>query len=243
MPGSCASRTCSPHGRDQSQSYCTQDPTGVRGWCWCNFWQDCPPEICTLEDGDCDGGGWVNEWCECQYSPIIVDLAGNGIELTSAPDGVSFDLNADGNQEQIGWTSRLSDDGFLVLDRNGDGAIGDGTELFGGTTPQPPSEQRNGFLALAVFDAVSGGGNADGYIDGRDPIFVSLRVWIDRDHDGIAGPLELRSLTDAGIRGFSLRYHESRRRDEFGNYFRYRAKVSDSIQRTRWVWDVFLTTH
>jgi hypothetical protein len=150
-------------------------------------------------------------------------------------------LNADGHSEAIAWTMPDGDDGFLALDRDGDGAITNGTELFGNATPQPPSEEKNGFLALAVWDTVAAGGNNDRYIDNQDAVYSRLRLWVDEDHNGLSRPSELRSLLDAAVYRFDLRYHESRRRDEFGNWFRYRAKVFDSIRRTRWAWDVILT--
>ena len=68
-------------------------------------------------------------------SPIIVDTARDGYRLTSVANGVYFDVNADGTPERTAWTRRDSDDAFLAMDRNGNGRIDDGTELFGNYTP------------------------------------------------------------------------------------------------------------
>ena len=198
----------------------------------CNL--ECP----NSRDSDCDG---PSDCEECNMSPIIIDTAGDGFQLTSAVSGVMFDLDGDGASEQLAWTANRTDDAWLALDRNGNGMIDDGRELFGNFTPQPLSPYPNGFIALAVFDTAGAGGNDDGSIDSRDAIFPRLWLWQDRNHDGVSQPGELRALSGAGLRQISLDYRQSRRTDEWGNEFRYRAKVTGS--GGRWAYDVFLVVN
>ena len=190
---------------------------------------------------DCDGE-WDPEDCTCidPKSPVVIDLQNDGFTLTSADEGVEFDLDVDGSRERIGWTSALSGDAFLALDRNGNGLIDDGSELFGDVTAQPPSDSPNGFLALAVFDRIEDGGNGDGLISDQDSIYSNLRLWLDLNHDGLSQSGEMSPLSSFGILSIDLAYRESRRRDRHGNQFRYRSKVLLDNHKHRFAHDVFL---
>ncbi|HEV2864002.1 MAG TPA: VCBS repeat-containing protein [Pyrinomonadaceae bacterium] len=256
LNGGCVSsrsRSC-PEGYEPSSQgagvCCPQAAgTGVEGFGgrtgWCDI--DLPPS-CT--DGiDNDGDGLVDgsdPGCVCP-SPVLIDLNGDGFALTGADSGVLFDLNGDGTAERLAWTRGGSDDSWLALDRDGDGMIDGGRELFGNYTPQPvpPAGQgRNGFLALAEFDKPGEGGNADGVIDARDAVFARLRLWRDSDHDGVSRPEELHALAALDVARLHLDYKESKRTDEHGNRFRYRAKVDGArgAKAGRWAWDVFLVS-
>ena len=200
----------------------------------------------TLAGGNTGGDGGT-----CSVSPVIVDTQGEGFSLTSAAAGVVFDIRADGHPVQIAWTARGSHNAFLALDRNHNGLIDDGSELFGNFTFQSHSPNPNGFLALAEFDKPNNGGNGDGMIDERDSVYSQLLLWIDENHDGISQPIELHKLSEFGIHSISLQYVESRREDDFGNQFRYKAQINPGVERDlrdrsasgqpgRWAYDVFL---
>lgn len=205
------------------------------------------PAPCLLDPIVCDPGSWNFEWCGCipYSSPIIVDVDGDGFDLTNASGGVTFNLNNIGGKEKIAWTRSNSDDAWLVLDRNGNGMIDDGTELFGDITPQPEpaaGEKKNGFRALAEYDKNSNGGNANGQIENSDSIFSALRLWVDVNHNGLSEPNELHTLPSQNVAALELDYKSSKKTDASGNQFSFRAKVKGSRaeQLGRWAWDVYL---
>jgi hypothetical protein len=146
---------------------------------------------------------------------------------------VDFDFFAVGRPVRIAWTARGSTNAFLVRDLYGDGKIVDGTEMFGNLTQQPPSNNENGFAALAQYDS-----NGDGWIDKSDPIWPSLLLWVDGNHNGISDPGELHSPVSLGVSRISVRYTEVGRVDANGNRFRYRAAIDDV--GARFAYDVFL---
>jgi hypothetical protein len=203
------------------------------------------PAECHLDPQSCDGGGWVDPvTCSCQYSPIVIDMNRDGLALSSVATGVRFDIRPGGIVEQTAWTTPDSDDAFLVFDRNGNGLIDDGSELFGSFTPQPPGTgEPNGFEALAVFDSARAGGNGDGRVSDLDSGFGLLQLWFDVNHNGISEENELYSLQQKGVTDIGLRYREVRRRDEHGNQLRFWAPVSREVRpMVTWAIDVFFST-
>lgn len=175
-------------------------------------------------------------------SPILIDISGHGFQLTSAQNGVMFDISGSGNPIRMGWTTSGSDNAFLSLP-GADGLVHTGKELFGNFTPQPSSAHPNGFVALGVYDQPANGGNGDGIIDARDKIFSALRLWIDSSHDGICQPEELHTLPSLGVNSINLTYRLSERTDQYGNRFRYRATVNaddpNASRVDRTAYDVF----
>lgn len=126
-----------------------------------------------------------------RQSPLVIDLDGDGLEFINLNDSNAyFDLNGDGFATRTAWLN--SDDGFLTLDKNGDGQINDISELFS-------SPEESMYQALSVFNT-----NAEGVIDKHDSCFADLQIWQDKNGDGISQANELRSLYETGIESISL---------------------------------------
>jgi hypothetical protein len=224
--------------------------------CWANSYSQfsscvlgCPPlgyvgfAICV---GGCEiqwgvrNAGCLNQLLTCEECndrpeltrptdcPVIIDLDRNNFHLTGIEEGVLFDINADGQLDAIAWTRPDHQDAFLCFDRNGNGLIDDGTELFGNSTPLSLSAgftAPNGYVALAEFDMPSLGGNPDGFIDVSDAIYEDLCVWTDSNHNGTSEPEEISSLMAAGVERVGLSHQSSARTDQYGNEFRYRGEA------------------
>ena len=119
-----------------------------------------------------------------KIDPLVLNFSGNAAQLTD--QRFSFDLDSDGDSEQINFVAPGS--GFLVFDRNRDGKINNGKELFGPTSG-------DGFQELAALDS-----DRNGWIDENDSAFRQLQVW-SKDSDGKDS---LQSLAEAGVGAISL---------------------------------------
>lgn len=161
----------------------------------------------------------------CTPSPIVLDLDGRGFRFTGMERTVLFDIDADGFLERVTWTDRGSE-GFLGLDRDGNGSLDHGGELFGNfTTLADGSTAPHGYVALAEYDQPAHGGNANGAIDPGDAVFGQLEVWFDWSHDGLYQAGEAATLDELGVQSIELSYIENRRRDRHGNLLRYNGKA------------------
>ena len=130
-----------------------------------------------------------------RFAPVVLDLDGDGIEMVrrKRSDAV-FDYGGDGLADDTGWIS--GDDGFLVVDRNNDGQITQAEEL---SLASEDADARTGLQGLSSFDS-----NGDGIVDTSDARFGELRVWQDRNSNGVTDAGELRTLEDAGVLSISL---------------------------------------
>jgi Ca2+-binding RTX toxin-like protein len=128
-------------------------------------------------------------------APIVLDLDGDGIEMVKRKNSqIQFDLNADGRLDYTGWVK--ADDGFLALDRNGDGQITNGDEIrFDKDTPFAVSDLEG----LRAYDS-----NENGFLDVEDARYAEFLVWQDVNQDGVSQTGELRSLADQGVHSISL---------------------------------------
>jgi hypothetical protein len=232
----CGTQDWNCNGTPDPQESACQSGSGGGGGCPGPSGANC---FFSTNGVSCPSGTISYPPCCCFYSPILIDVNGDGFNLTDAGGGVRFDAAGTGTLYQIAWPATGSDDAWLALDRNNNGRIDNGLELFGNFTPQTPSSENNGFLALAEFDKPQNGGNGDGKIDSRDAIYRSLRLWQDTNHNGISESVELHDLSSLKVDALDLNYKISKRIDQYGNQFRYRARVYSTGKVGKWAWDVF----
>lgn len=163
-----------------------------------------------------------------EAEPLILDLDGDGLDLTDVRngDGVNFDITGDGKMENVSWAK--ADDGFLVYDRNGNGTIDSGKELFG-----DQHGALNGFEELAKFD-----NDNNNVINKDDSIYDSLKVWQDYNQNGVSESNELTSLKDMNITEITLEHNGKSERISGNRVEGYSNYTQDSIKRE--VGEVFL---
>lgn len=209
--------------------------------CWVDEPPPPPSSTCKepAADGTCPptGSSCLPEDETCQLSPIILNLGSGGYRLSGPDDPVTFDLDADGRADRVTWTERGAQGmAFLALDRNGDGLIENGAELFGDSTPLPAGgKATNGFEALRPYDT-----NGDRLIDARDAIWSRLLLWVDANHNGISEPSEITALAASDVVWLGIDYLWTRRQDDSGNTFRY-AGVLRLRSGVRPYYDIFFT--
>jgi Ca2+-binding RTX toxin-like protein len=166
-------------------------------------------------------------------SPLILDLDGDGAETLGQSAYIQFDHDCNGFAELTGWVG--PDDGLLVLDRNGNGQIDNGSELFGNNSGTGTG-WANGFDALAEFDS-----NLDGSINASDTAFASLRVWKDANSNGFVDTNELLTLQQAGVGSLSLSYTNGTAVDAQGNSHLQLGSYTTTQGQTRQMTDVWFS--
>lgn len=176
--------------------------------------------------------------CECN-TPLVLSFDDRPVTFTAEAMG-SFDLTRDGVCHASDWPTGKTP--WLALDRNGDGVINDGGELFGSATKLAGGGfAQNGFEALRELDD-----NHDGIFDARDAAFAKVVVWTDRDLDRQSTPRELRSLTESGVTAIDLHDHRETRCDARGNCEGERSELAFTdaagVARRGVVIDVYLPT-
>ena len=205
-------------------------------------------------------GGTGAPGCHCPdptgcASPVIIDTTGGGFQFSNPKNScVLFDIDDNNKPVCLSWPIAGSGNAWLVLpDKKGH--VSSSRQLFGNHTPQPhhKSQQPNGFLALAEYDA-----NQDLVIDARDPVWPRLRLWIDTHcakspkEVCTALPSELHALSEFGIENLGLVYSGSNKTDAWGNIYKFSASLNvntqgqdrqhsaDRLNRT--MYDVYLAT-
>ncbi len=160
--------------------------------------------------------------------PIVIDLDGDGLSLTTTR--VKFDILGDGTKPATTWTGAR--EGFLALDRDGNGVVDSVHELMGNRSKCGASECYDGVEALKALDA-----NSDGVLDSKDAVFARLLVWVDRNQDGVSHPTEVASLAQHGIRAIELKRTEMAVRNETGLVSASLTVQTDAGPRTAYdVW-------
>jgi hypothetical protein len=180
----------------------------------------------------------ASAWSQC--SPIVIDTRRDGIELGPAGRGVSFDVNADGFPDYVQWVRPGGDEAFLTLDRNRNGLVDDGSELFGVGTPLlAGGTAPNGFVGLAQYDQLLLGGNDDGVISRADAIWPELTLWVDSNADGVATREEMHQPESFGLTSFATIPKVRRYTDPAGNSLPYWAWASAGRRARAIMVDVF----
>jgi len=183
---------------DEAKNWSSNNNIGGKIYDWMN-----PTSVAKNIDPKC-GRDFNNAQRPPRKDPLTLDLDNDGLETVAVSSSLLFDHDGDGIKNASGWIG--ADDGFLVLDRNGNGTIDNGTELFGDSTPDnngkttfnPSGKMADGFAALKQEDT-----NTDGKVDSQDARWSQLRVWRDLNQDGVSQATELFSLGQLGITSFS----------------------------------------
>jgi hypothetical protein len=169
-------------------------------------------------------------------SPLVLDLNGDGVTSTFISEtSTYFDLDNDGVRQRTGWVQ--GEDGILVFDKNRDGKVNNGTELFGNhTLLKNGTKAANGFEALREYDE-----NKDGIIDAKDNIYNTLSLWQDSNSDGVTDTGELHTLTELGVKSINLDYIQTTDYEEQNRIFQT-SSFTTTAGDTQSINDVWFAT-
>ena len=129
-----------------------------------------------------------------KVDPLVLDLDGSGVKLTEAGKGAIFDITADGKLDNTAWVK--GNTALLTYDRNGNGVVDNGSELFG-----DQNGAAHGFAELAKYDS-----NRDSVINILDPVFKALKLYRDLNGDGKMTRNEFSTLNEMGIKELNLNF-------------------------------------
>jgi hypothetical protein len=212
---------CTAEGGLEGTSFCiVVDGAEVQTPCYTeppcspgdSFDQGCMGYVCAWDGTDLYPFDWSEPGCE---TPLVVDFEGGPLQF-DAVGAASFDLMGASECAATDWPTLP----WLALDRDGDGAISDGRELFGsGTLMATGLRATHGFQALAELDA-----NRDGKLTPADPAFADLVLWSDRDDNRHGELAELLPIREANLVAIDLAYSSRIECDDRGNCGRERAR-------------------
>lgn len=179
---------------------------------------------------------YVDEQKETE-TPLVIALVDEGIFTLPDDDNIYFDHNNDGIKESTGWID--SNSAFLVFDKNENGIIDNGNEMFGNNTPNIlGGYAKHGFDALSQYD-----NNQDNRIDNNDAIWPSLNLWIDKNINGETDIDELVDIESSGIEAINLIYENNGIIDENGNQFLLTSDVVWNDGHHTEISDIVFNTH
>ena len=175
--------------------------------------QGCLGHLCAWDGAELYSYDWSEANCD---TPLVVDFTGGGALHFEPVGAASFDLMGASECAATDWPTLP----WLALDRDGDGEIADGRELFGsGTRMATGLRAADGFEALAELDA-----DRDGKLTPADPAFADLVLWTDRDGDRRGELAELLPVREASLVAIDLAYASRVECDERGNCGRERSR-------------------
>jgi hypothetical protein len=197
-----------------------------------------------------ENGGGDGDIEDCQ-SPLVLDLNGDGIHTTGIESTVAFDIDGNGTRDNVGWTDPTTEEGFLFLDLNRNHLVDGGHELFGVGMVMPDGRKApDGFEALRVHDGSAFGGNADQEITKRDAIWERLRIWVDRNHDGVSQAGEIGPIQAFGVVAIQLAFviydeiESNGNRRQFRSTYTKRTTRNGRSNRNQFaIEDVFFRVH